>query len=453
MKTSFKYIVILAATSALLTVTSCKKTFYTSVNTNPDALVNAPLNTILPVVETGLAYAQGGNQSLYTSLLMQQTEGITFQAQAYYQYNFTNQDFETQWDEMYTNAMENDYTLMNLADSKGANEYSGIARILMAYSLQTMVDCWGSIPYSKSFQGSSDLTPTYDNDQTLYANIGTLISQGISYLGEAPGGTAPSNDDVIYGGNAQSWIAFAHAINARVAIHQSKNNSAMASTALTEVTNANTNSFATAQVIFGTTQSNANPWYQFIQNRVGYVSFAGSTLATELSTLNDPRYSAFIDTTGAQDNLAAFYGSSNSPVEFITPEELLFITAEATVTSSGSVTGAAVTAYDSAIAVNMEKLGIAHSAIATYIAANPLPTSTTSAAITQIGLQEWIALYLNPEEFAVWRRTGSPTLTPPSGAKYNVVPRRFLYPQSELSYNGANTPNATLFAPKVFWDN
>jgi hypothetical protein len=60
-------------------------------------------------------------------------------------------------------------------------------------------------------------------------------------------------------------------------------------------------------------------------------------------------------------------------------------------------------------------------------------------------------LFLNPEAWTLWRRTGSPVLTSISG---NPIPRRLLYPQSEINYNGANVPqNVTLNSPKVFWDN
>jgi hypothetical protein len=446
MKTALKYIMMIVMTTSLLTVTSCKKTFYTSVNNNPDALTKAPLNTILPVVETGLAYVQGGNQSLFISLFTQQTLGVSFQAGAYYEYTITSQDIEQQWDEMYINAMENDYTLMNQADASNAYEYSGIARIIMAYCLQTMVDCWGNIPYSQAFQGANNLHPTYDNAQTLYGTIGSLLSDGLADLAKGQGAVYPTNDDVIYGGSIPDWEAFASAISARIAIHQSKGNTTMSSQALTAAKAALTGSFVNADVVFGTASSNENPWYQFEANRSSYISFNNSTLANKMISNHDPRFDIFVDSV---DNiLGNYYGSPNSPVEFITTEELLFIEAEATVNTTGA--GAAVAYYDSAIATNMEKLGIANATIATYISNNQLPTSSSSAAIAQIGTQEWIALYLNPEAWTVWRRTNSPSLNPVTGS---AVPRRFLYPQDEISYNSANTPSATQFTPKIFWDN
>jgi hypothetical protein len=79
-----------------------------------------------------------------------------------------------------------------------------------------------------------------------------------------------------------------------------------------------------------------------------------------------------------------------------------------------------------------------------------LPVTSVADAIASVATQEYIALYLNPEAWTLWRRTGAPELTPIAGT--NGIPRRFLYPQSEYSLNGTNTPQATLFSPKIFWD-
>ena len=97
----------------------------------------------------------------------------------------------------------------------------------------------------------------------------------------------------------------------------------------------------------------------------------------------------------------------------------------------------------------MEKLGVGAADITTYIAANGTLAGTLDDVVAKIAAEEYIALYLNPEAFTTWRRIGSPAITPTAGTN---VPRRFLYPQTEYSYNGKNVPQATLFAPRVFWD-
>lgn len=449
--------IILLASSALI-YSSCKKSFYTSANTNTNAPSSVTPSTLLSTVEGSLGYTIGGDMSRFACTFVQQVSGVGNQAAAWNQYIFTGQDVDNLWGDMYTSVMENDIALMQNADAHGYNTYSGIARILMAYSLQMTVDCWGSIPYSHAFQGLMNKQPAYDNDKALYATIQTLCDSGIIYLNNTfPGYLVPGSEDELYGGSATQWIKFAHAIKARLYIHQSKGNASMASSALSEIAQSFTSNADNAVFAFGSASTNYNSWYQTVQVRTGYYSFVTSDgisipslMYTSLTSNSDPRFNFILDTStkgGASgDNLGAYYGSANSVTEFITYDELQFMTAEATITSGGSL-AAAKTAYQNGITASMTKLGVSTSAITTYLASHG--TLTASNAMSKIGYEEWVASYLNPEEWATWRRLGYPSLTPTSGSN---IPRRLLYPQTEYSDNKANTPASTLYTPLIFWD-
>jgi hypothetical protein len=442
---------------------SCKKSFYTDVNRNPNAPDPSSIipSVMLSTVEGTLAYTQGGDFSRYTSLITQQTSSTSRQAGAYYQYIFTSVDFDSPWGNLFTSVMENDHTLIQISDTKGDNGYGGISRILMAYSLQLAVDSWGSVPYSEAFQGATKLQPKYDNDKALYDTIFSLLNIAITKLSSTTvGPDVPGAEDVIYHGKLSQWIKFAHAIKARLYIHQSKGDVAMANNALAEIAQSFTSNADNAQYLFsGGTETSANPWYQFNEQR-GDISFDISPLGMKLAATNDPRYKIFTTPLNAAGKytdvnsvgMGDYYGSQTAPVEFISYDELLFMKAEATLRSTGNIASAQAS-YILGIQKNMEKLGVPSAAIATYIASNNTLPATVDAAIAQVASQEYIALYLNPEAWTLWRRTNSPTLTPIVGTK---IPRRFLYPQTEISYNGANvtgvSPNVTLYAPQIFWD-
>ncbi len=438
---------------------SCKKSFFTDVNQNPNAPASVSPALILSTVEAALGYTQGGDVSRYTALLMQQVYGNASQSQAYYQYALNPGTFDNVWPDLYTSVMVNDDTLKNLADEGHYNAYSGVSRILMAYTLQMTVDIWGSIPYSQALVGNTQLKPIYDSDKGLYDTIVSLVDVGTAQLNNPdPGALVPGAEDFMYNGDAAKWIKFGHAIKARIYFHQSKGNAAMATKALDEIALAFANNSDNAQYIFGSAETSANPWYQFNEQRPGDITFSNATIATWLLQLNDPRYSIFIDSTNDGSagqsgkhygGLGDYYGAINSPVEYITYDELLFMKAEAILRTSGDL-NAAQPVFRAAITANMQKLGVADADITTYVAAHGNLTGTAANAINQLALQEYIALYLNPEAFTLWRRTNNPPLSPTIG---NAIPRRLLYPQSELSYNGANTPKVTLFAPKLFWDN
>ena len=122
--------------------------------------------------------------------------------------------------------------------------------------------------------------------------------------------------------------------------------------------------------------------------------------------------------------------------------------AEATLRSGGTIVDAQ-TYYKEAIDSNMTKLGVATAKKNTYLAAHGTLPGTPDAAIAQVAAEEYVALFLNPEAWTLYRRTGVPNIPAQGG---NGVPRRLIYPQSEYSYNGSNTPQSTLYTPKIFWD-
>ena len=432
----------------LFGVVSCKKSFFSDVNNNPNAPAPSsivPAN-LLPTVEVALAYTQGGDYSRYSSLITQQTTGISRQAAAYNSYIFTSQDFDQLWGNFYTSVMENDKTLMQISDSKGYNWYSGISRIIMAYSLQLIVDAWGPVPYSQALKGVDQFHATYDNDKALYDTVLNLASTGIDELSKAdPGGQTRGGDEFMYSGDATSWIKFGHAIKARIYIHQSKGDPAMAALALDEASKSLASNSDNAQVEFQSSATSANPWFQFNDQRTD-ISFNSGYFAQQLIAMNDPRQPILFDKV---NDVLLYYGNDNSPVEFIAYDEMQFVQAEATLRTSGNIANAQ-TFYQAGIRANMEKLGVSSADINTYLAAHGTLPGSVDAAIQQVAYQEYIALYLNPEAWSLWRRTGVPAITPTVG---NNIPRRLLYPQSEVSYNGANVPKqVTLYNPKVFWD-
>jgi len=443
----------LIALSFILFFASCKKEIFTKTNENPNSPATVTPGNILPAVETGLAYTQGGDITRFADMFVQQNVGFSRQSQAYYSYVLTSTDFDSPWGNMYTSVMGNNKDLMQRADAGGYNVYSGISRILMAYSLQVLVDMWGSVPYSQALTGSANTHPAYDEATALYDTIQNLIDVAITQLSNAdPGGQVPGSDDMIYGGDASKWIKFGHAIKARLYIHQSKGDAAMAAKALEEANMAFEDNSDDAQFQFGTAETFGNPVYQFNEQR-GDIDYGAGVVADLLTSLNDPRLGLMADPSYSDVQgygVGDYYGNINGHVAFITYDELLFIKAEATLRSTGDY-AAAQTHYQGGIQASMEKLGVDAASIATYLAANgTLPVTSADAAIDTVATQEYLALYLNPEAWTLWRRTGSPSLTPTAGT--NGIPRRFLYPQNEYSLNAEHVPAATLWTPKVFWD-
>jgi len=108
---------------------------------------------------------------------------------------------------------------------------------------------------------------------------------------------------------------------------------------------------------------------------------------------------------------------------------------------------------------------IAAGTITTYVAANPLVTTSLTAELAQINTQYWLTtgtLFDFDEAWTNWRRSGYPVLTPVNYAGNftgGTIPRRQAYPSTEPQANPANYQTAVsqlsggdLYSGKVWWD-
>jgi hypothetical protein len=316
----------------------------------------------------------------------------------------------------------------------------GVGKILMATALGQATDLWGDIPYTEAFKGNADLKPAYDTQQSIYAVISTLLTEAIADLGTANGANAiplgSSSNDLIYNGDKTKWIAAARSLRARYALHLSKKGTPDYTAIIADCNAGITSNANDMQLTFGTTESNANPLYQFNDQR-GDVA-PSSTFATFAA--GDPRLAVF----AAGEAFGTFYGSINSPVPFISFVETKFILAEAQLRKTAPDQTAANTAYDAAVTASLAKFSITD---ATWL------TNNTSGvlgvrSIKNIIEAKYIALFLQIEAYNDYRRTGYPVLVPTVGS---AVPSRYPYCTDERLYNAESVPSGITLNSPVWW--
>jgi hypothetical protein len=130
-----------------------------------------------------------------------------------------------------------------------------------------------------------------------------------------------------------------------------------------------------------------------------------------------------------------FWAQFDSPSPLISYSEVKFLEAEALLNAGGD----GVPAMKDAIKANMEYIEIPSADINSYL------TSVTGTDLETIITEKYKSMFgSNPmQTWNDYRRTGFPAITPnPEGANGSnpsgIVPRRFLYPDSErLSNNTA----------------
>ncbi len=458
-----------AVLSILLLPTSCK---FGDANVNPAIPTDVSAQAIVPAAQAGMAFAIGGEMVRINGLFMQHFVGINAQQFDNYQYLIKAADMDGVWRRMYYSSLNPLITILRKAQDEDSKYTEGMTKIMIAHGIGSLADMFGDIPYSDAWKGLTEdnFFPTYDTQQNVYGTIQTLLDEAITTLeGSAGAGPALGADDLMYGGDETAWIKVAHSLKAKYYIHMSKVDANAYANALAELPDGIASNEEDFQFIFGTAPNEANPQYQFSQDRGGNINM-NDTFVRLMLDLNDPRYEAFVVPILKRDenkvvidtvfsfNAGSFYSNINSPVIYMSYAEMKFIEAEAELMGNNNI-AAAETALTEAISSSLTKT--TGSVDAAYVAANSDLAGLASNAerLEQIMTQKYIALYSHGlETWIDFRRTGYPALTPVAGGNntFNLngeVPRRLPYPQTEIDLNASNVPiKSPNFQDRFWWD-
>jgi len=121
--------------------------------------------------------------------------------------------FDFIWNVAYTSVLKSANTLIPLAEEKEQFVHSGIAKVLKAYTLFTLVDLFGDVPYSEANLGVENTNPKADPGADIYAAAIGILDDAITTLGK-DASSSPTND-IFYGGDAAKWITFAKTLKLR----------------------------------------------------------------------------------------------------------------------------------------------------------------------------------------------------------------------------------------------
>ncbi|MEN9610774.1 MAG: hypothetical protein RLZZ628_1588 [Bacteroidota bacterium] len=428
--------------AALLGLNACKS-YFGDVNVDPHAPLDASPAAILLAAETRLVYTIGGDFARYASVFTQHVDGYDRQFAGYQNYTFVPADFNTPWDNLYAGVLIDLKSLVAKADASGYNAYGGVARALQAHTLMMIADYYGDAPYSAALDATKTFQPAYDKQSALYTTIFTLLNDARTKLAAAPGVLKPGATDIIYGGSAAKWTKYCNVLAARAYLHLGKLDAANYGKALAELAKGGFASGADdARFAFAGNGVGDAPWYQFNTNRGDIAT--GARYKAMLTALKDPRMASY----GADLDDAHPIFTQTQAVSLATFTEQKFIEAECKLKLATPDTAAARAAMLAGIQASFTEAGVDAAAYAPYIAQSAVVPQGAPVTLQGVMIQKYLALYTDPEAYNDWRRTNIPALTPNLGT---FVPRRFLYPQTELDLN-SNTPKTTKLSDRVGWD-
>jgi hypothetical protein len=215
----YKSVIFLVLCIAILG--SCKKTL--DINNNPNDPTTISVSRLLPTAERnigdGLAIGSGNNGGLSEILAVYTHQMTTREEQD--QYGATGNEFflGLAWPALYQNALSNLEQIIDDATPAGNTRYSGIAKILKAYTYSQLVDVFGDIPFSEAHRLKEGIRyPKFDDDAAIYPQLFGLLDEGIADLNNATAANAvvPGVDDLIYGGDRTKWIKAANTIKLKL---------------------------------------------------------------------------------------------------------------------------------------------------------------------------------------------------------------------------------------------
>ena len=120
------------------------------------------------------------NASSYTAPLARQN----YWGGPFYRNGASPSSFDGMWTTAYTGVIANADAMIPLAQSQKKYIQVGIARILKAYTLGTLVDMFGDVPFSQAVKGADNTTPAVDGGAAVYASVQSLLDSAIIDLGQ-----------------------------------------------------------------------------------------------------------------------------------------------------------------------------------------------------------------------------------------------------------------------------
>ncbi|WP_136480174.1 SusD/RagB family nutrient-binding outer membrane lipoprotein [Cognatitamlana onchidii] len=426
---------ILSSILLLSAVVSCT---ITDVNVDPDNPSADKINAgaVYPGMITQTHRNSVALVGRIAGLITQQYDGLDAQQIAYAQYLIGESDIDDLWDFGLYGAGASKDCFVLIENTEG--EVGALAKLYMAANMGVTTSCWGDVPYSEAFRGDAGvLSPTYDSQESIYAEIQKLLSEAISDgVASGIGAFAGAGD-----ASGIDWEKTAHALKARYYMHLTSVDASAAQNALSEAQKAFSSVLEQPDFVYSTPAQNANPLFLFDNDRPGTLGI-GTTIKEMME--NDPRLPLY--TTDGEDFAGVdglFWGQAASPTPLISYWEVKFIEAEAIVRTGGSDADA-LEALKDAVEANMLYVGVDAADATTYVDALALTGSQANKIETIID-EKYKALYGNApiEAWVDYRRTGFPALVdnPDAQSSLNpskIIPRRFLYPITERTTNKTN---------------
>jgi hypothetical protein len=128
---------------------------------------------------------------------------------------FAATSFDDVWTNAYSSVLINSKILIEQAAEKQLYFHSAVTKILQAYTLVSLVDTFGNVPYSEALD-PSNFNPSPDNGSDVYAASLAMLDDAISDIGKITASTPTLTSDLFYGASKAKWTALANTLKLKI---------------------------------------------------------------------------------------------------------------------------------------------------------------------------------------------------------------------------------------------
>jgi hypothetical protein len=130
-----------------------------------------------------------------------------------YENAYNPQNFDANWAYAYEGLLMDAETFIPIYEENEWWIHAGISKILEAYVLVTLVDFYGDVPWTESFD-ATNFNPVADNDESVYNVAISKLDEAIEDLDKESMAT-PSND-LFYDGDPIAWTTLANTLKLKI---------------------------------------------------------------------------------------------------------------------------------------------------------------------------------------------------------------------------------------------
>ena len=131
-----------------------------------------------------------------------------------YQSMYQAGDGDDEWSNAYAGIMIDIRKMNELAIESNQTRHIGIGQFIEAYTMITLVDFFGDVPYSEALLGSENLNPVVDTGASIYDAALSLLDLAIINFQSTPS-TDPTND-FFYNNDFEKWEKAANTLKMKI---------------------------------------------------------------------------------------------------------------------------------------------------------------------------------------------------------------------------------------------